>query len=173
MGRLQAIRAEPHHFLACLPTAPTVVFGIDQAAPGLPAVGAPVVRHLVFAVQSTQRNAEPRIIAMCDGPVAYCRRTDICSGVERLLPPLKAIGRIEQDAHRAPGAVQQPLAETVLPVATQEAYVLEPYLQWRTEAGSCPHRPRAWMPLPVWEIWGVGRSPALLPKPEPAQVEAQ
>src|SRR5262245_59338545 len=114
------MRAEPHYFLACLPMPPSVVLGIDQATPSLPAVGTPAVRHLVCAVKPTQRNPESPLIAMGHGPVAHRWRTGICSGIERLLPPLKAIGRIEQDAHGAPGPVQQPLAETVLPVAAQE-----------------------------------------------------
>src|SRR5262245_35021644 len=58
VGRLQAVGTQPHDFLACLPPAPAVVLGIDQAAPGLPAVGPPVVRHRVFAGQATQRNAK-------------------------------------------------------------------------------------------------------------------
>src|SRR5262249_32361824 len=65
-GCLQAVGTEPHDFLACLPAAPAAMLGIDQAAACLPAMGTPALRHLVFAVQSTQRNTEPRILTMSD-----------------------------------------------------------------------------------------------------------
>jgi hypothetical protein len=173
VGRLQAVRAEPHHFLTCLPTPPAMVLGIDQAAPCLPRIGGPRRGHLVFAVASTQRNPEPCIPAMGYGPVAHCRGTRILSGIERRRPLLSAVRRIEENAHGTPCPVQPRLGETVLPVAAQEAHMLEPHLQFRAEPGSWPRRCRAWSPLPVWETCGVGRSPAFFPKPEPAQVEAQ
>ena len=173
VGRLQAVRAEPHDFLPGLATAPAMMLRIGQTTTCLPVVGRPRRRHLMLALQATQRNPEPRILAMGYGPVAHCRRADVCSGVGGLPPPLKAIGWIEQNAHGTTCPVQPRLGETVLPIVTQVRTYWSRTCSSTQSRGRWLRRPRAWMPLPVWEIWGAGRSPALRPKPEPAQVEAQ
>src|SRR5262245_23123250 len=157
---LQAVGAEPHHLLAGLTTPPAVVLGIDHASPCLPAVCAPAFRHLVFAVESTQRKPEPVIIAVLESPGSHRRRTGIVGGIEPSITAILAIGRIEENAHGSAGAEENSRGEAVLPVATEDTDGVQPHLQVLQEPGELAtafvgmdtaagvgdvrHRPESW-----------------------------
>ena len=85
VGWLQAMRAEPHHFLPGLPTAPAMVLRIRQAASRLPGIRRPGVRHGMFPPQPTQGNPELGMIAVRQRPVADCSRTVGLPRIERRL----------------------------------------------------------------------------------------
>ena len=135
VGRLQAVRAEPHDFLPGLATAPAMMLRIGQTTTCLPVVGRPRRRHLMLALQATQRNPESPVVAMGDGPVADGRRTGRRLGIEGLLAPSRGVRWIEQEPSYSAYPTQPCLGETSPPIAAQEADMGKSHLQRVAELG--------------------------------------